>query len=60
MTLRTILIIMNVAIVGTLAEMRFVEHTPVSTLAISAVICFIVLNGGVILRLRAAKRKNSK
>jgi Mn2+/Fe2+ NRAMP family transporter len=61
MTARAKFIIMNVAIMGTLAELAFVDHTPVSTLAISGAISFVLLNSAMFYGLRmAAKRKNSK
>ena len=61
MTAKAKFIIMNAAIVGTLAKFAFVDHTPVSTLAISAVISFVLLNSAMFYGFRlAAKRKNSK
>lgn len=53
--------LVNAAIVGMMVKLAVVDHTPAKTLAITAVVSFILLNLVLFYGIRlAAKRKNSK
>jgi len=61
MTARAKFALMNATIVAMLVKYALVDHTPAKTLAISAVVSFIMLNGVMFYGIRlAAKRRNSK